>query len=286
MKQIVIAAITGSVLFASAAFAADMPIKTPVPAPLPVSDWSGIYVGFEGGYGWGKQDLNAVFPGIVEPGGVFQWPDVAFQSGKQKGWLVGGFAGAQKQWSSWVFGIEADFDAANIKSSGTASGTAAFFLGGVPGIVCGANNTECLTQTIAGASKIDGLGSLRGKVGFVPAPNLLIYGTGGLGFAHVKNDFTFTYSTQLGPAQPPVPSIVSGASGGTSMLGWAAGAGIDWKWPVDAGSAWVFGVEYLHYGFGVETMTVSDNAGASTAFRASVSADAVKARLSYMFGIH
>jgi len=70
------------------------------------------------------------------------------------------------------------------------------------------------------------------------------------------------------------------------MLGWAAGAGIDWKWPVDAGSAWVFGVEYLHYDFGTQTITVSNNAGASSAVHTTVSADAVKGRVSYLFSIH
>jgi outer membrane immunogenic protein len=171
-------------------------------------------------------------------------------------------------------------------SSGLASATTALFIGGVAGVACGNNNTECHTQTVSGIAKIDELGSLRARVGFVPAPNLLIYGTGGLGFAHAKNDFTFTYSTQLGPNQPTVPSIVSTSAGGTSMLGWAAGAGIDWKWVTDAGSAFVFGVEYLHYDFGTQTVTVSNNAGASSAFHTSVSADTVKGRISYLFSIH
>jgi outer membrane immunogenic protein len=267
---------------------ADMPVKAPpVIAPWP-SDWSGVYVGFEGGYGWGKQDLNVVFPGIAAIAGVVQFPDVAYQSSSQKGWLLGGVAGVQKQWGSWVFGIEADFDAAAIKNSALATSAAPtmFFLGGVGPPACGANSTLCFTQTVSGASKIDELGSLRGKAGFVPTPNLLIYGTGGLGVAHVKNDFTFTYSTQVGPAQAPDAPIVAVSAGGTSILGWAAGAGVDWKLPADAGSAWVFGIEYLHYDFGSQTITVSNNAGASSAFHTSVSADTVKARLSYLFNIH
>ena len=263
---------------------ADMNVKAP-PAIAPrLYTWTGVYVGVEGGYGWGKQDLNAVFLG--DPNVPFPFPDVAVQSGRQKGWLLGGFAGAQQQWGSWVFGIEADFDAADIKNSAVASATNAFFIGGVPGIRCGANNTECLTRTVASDSKIDGLGSLRAKVGFAPVPNLLIYGTGGLGFGHVKNSFTVTDSTELGPNQVPVAPVVSVLTGGTSMLGWAAGAGVDWKWSADAGSAWVFGVEYLHYDFGTQTITVSNNAGSSSAFHTNVSADAIKGRISYLFSIH
>jgi opacity protein-like surface antigen len=70
------------------------------------------------------------------------------------------------------------------------------------------------------------------------------------------------------------------------MFGWAAGAGIDWKFWHDAGSAWVFGVEYLHYGFPEQTITVSNNAGGSLAFSASEHIDTVKARMSYQFSIH
>ena len=120
----------------------------------------------------------------------FFFPDVAVPSGKQKGWLFGGFAGAQKQWGSWVFGIEADFDAANLKGSGTASATSVFRLSSSEDET--AHCYPCLTHSVAAASKIDELGSVRGKLGFVLAPDWLIYGTGGLGYAHVKNAFTDT----------------------------------------------------------------------------------------------
>ena len=41
-----------------------MPSAAPpiIPAPVPVSDWSGVYVGLEGGYGWGHQKTDAAFP--------------------------------------------------------------------------------------------------------------------------------------------------------------------------------------------------------------------------------
>jgi outer membrane immunogenic protein len=143
-----------------------------------------------------------------------------------------------------------------------------------------------LTQTVAGTFKIDALGSLRGKVGFVPVPNLSIYGTGGLGFAHVKSGFTVTESGQVPVGVPAIPTVVSVLTGGTSMLGWAAGAGFDWKWPADAGSAWVFGVEYLHYDFGTQTITVTNNARLSAAFNTTMSVDAIKGRISYLFSIH
>ena len=51
MRQIALAALTASVMFAGSAFAADIAVKTPVPASLAVLDWSGIYAGVQGGYG-------------------------------------------------------------------------------------------------------------------------------------------------------------------------------------------------------------------------------------------
>ncbi len=70
------------------------------------------------------------------------------------------------------------------------------------------------------------------------------------------------------------------------MFGWALGGGVDWKLQLDAGSALVFGVEYLHYGFPEQTINLSDNAGGTFAFRAKESVDTVKGRISYLFSIH
>src|SRR5262245_37084161 len=119
------------------ASAADILRKAPPPAalPAPIQDWSGIYVGLEGGYGWGKQNFSAFDPFfsskeqeirkecLIEEISCF---NATISSVSQSGWLFGGFAGAQKQWGSWVLGIEADFDAADIKGSTTANSTLFF----------------------------------------------------------------------------------------------------------------------------------------------------------------
>ena len=278
------------------ASAADLPSKAPayVP-PVPVADWSGVYVGLEGGYGWGKQNSSFTLPGHCVncdlevnptpwPEEVY-YPDVALPSVTQRGWLFGGFAGVQKQWGSWVLGLEADFDGADIKGSETASTVSnldRITIGGL-GILC-VDVPGCihLTHDASIESKIDMLGSLRGKVGFVPAPNWLIYGTGGAAFAHLKNTVT---STELSNVSD-LASFSSQGSAGTSLFGWAAGGGVNWKWPVDAGSAWVFGVEYLHYQFGDHTITITDNTGGSFAFNTTERVDTIKGRISYLFSIH
>ncbi len=63
MQKIAIVVIGILGLMGTQARAADMAVKAPLPAPPPVSDWSGVYVGLEGGYGWGKQNTNAISSG-------------------------------------------------------------------------------------------------------------------------------------------------------------------------------------------------------------------------------
>ena len=48
----------------------------------------------------------------------------------------------------------------------------------------------------------------------------------------------------------------------------------------------VFGVEYLHYGFPEQTITLSNTGGGSFAYKAKENIDAVKGRISYLFSIH
>ena len=314
MQKIAIVVIGILGLMGTQARAADMAVKAPLPAPLPVSDWSGVYVGLEGGYGWGKQNTNAISSGdpftavITESIGAlvltppFFFPDVALPSIKQRGWLLGGFLGAQKQWGNWVLGIEGDIDGADIKGWGTSnasvsSSNQALFTGGNAGLLFNNCGGPCFTlnQNLSISSKIDALASLRGKVGWSFSPNWLIYGTGGAGFAHVENAVVSTETATISPTLLAVcvfsacnfsANSLSNTSGGTTLFGWAAGGGIDWKLPLNAGSALVFGVEYLHYGFPEQWITISNNAGAIRAFRANENVDAVKGRISYLFSIH
>jgi outer membrane immunogenic protein len=298
-------------LTSPAALAADLgrPVyKAPPPAPPP-QDWSGVYVGLEGGYGWGHQD-NGTVPFLLNPKALdnceysscsdpqsefneFQSflhhnaPDVVLGRVKHDGWLLGGFFGAQKQWGSWVLGIEGDVDGANMK--GSVAGSSSFSVR-----PDGGDEFADLSHNVSLQSKIDMLASLRGKIGFAPAPDWLIYGTGGAAFAHVKNTVTDSELLEYGDDGEGCPSSWVSVctansfitSAGTTMFGWAAGAGVDWKLPVDAGSAWVFGVEYLHYGFPEHTIKFTDNTGVSFAFNAKESVDTIKGRVSYLFSIH
>jgi outer membrane immunogenic protein len=138
MKKLFLASVMVTATMMTQAGAADMAVKAPRAAPIQYSDWSGFYVGIEGGYGWGR---NRYDDGIAGLGSAFQGSDVArllgtgtgvitsaftgpsISTANNNGFLAGGFFGAQKQYGSWVFGIEGDIDAANLKASTASSST-------------------------------------------------------------------------------------------------------------------------------------------------------------------
>jgi len=119
MKKLLLA---GMAVFAlsAPAFAADMPVKAPPPAPIAAFDWSGWYIG--GDVGWqgsriGLSDPSAGATLTYKP----HHDSVAF----------GGFGGVQRQFGQSVLGIEGGYLAASGRASlGTTPGIDIFFPGG------------------------------------------------------------------------------------------------------------------------------------------------------------
>jgi outer membrane immunogenic protein len=104
MKRILLAsvgvlALAGLVGTASAAdLSRQAPVyKAPVYAP-PMYNWTGLYVGLNGGGGWGTADFQGT-----------SW-DVS-------GGLIGGTIGYNWQLGTWVLGLEGDIDWSNIKGN-------------------------------------------------------------------------------------------------------------------------------------------------------------------------
>jgi outer membrane immunogenic protein len=312
-------------------------LKAPPPLPPPVQDWSGIYVGVEGGYGWGRQKGNFVDPFSLRPNvgqffnnatcdfeglgphdcntstgqistGAISEEFAEFDSLLDKvakhaslnlgsldssGWLFGAFFGVQKQWGNWVLGLEADVDGADIK--GSTSSTVHVDTNNLD-ISTPENTRLLLNKTASLESKIDEIASVRGKIGYAWSPNWMIYGTGGAAFAHVKNSLTDSQSLEWDHGSCDggnfnecmffAAASTFSASADQSMLGWTLGAGIDWKWQIDPGSAWVFGIEYQYFNFPTQTFTFSGPSGGSLAFNSSETINVVKGRISYLFSIH
>ena len=195
MKRILLSAL----LVASAvpALAADLPVKArPMPAPVVVWNWDGFYIGLNGGYSWGRSRTSVGYFNtatglpIVPPVGSIT--DATFNL---NGGVFGGQIGYNWQSSNWVFGLEADAQWSGQRGSANflcAAGGAV-----VPGAAvlpgpCLPGSTFLPPGTVGATLSIDQrlewFGTLRGRLGVLVTPSVLLYGTGGLAFGSVKTD--------------------------------------------------------------------------------------------------
>lgn len=157
MKKFVVAATAIAAFgFVNAASAADMPVKAPAIAPSPVYDWSGIYVGVNGGWASGTLDWTWVPPSTATNS----------EGRSMSGGLGGGHIGIQWQFDNrLVLGVEANVLAARMKASPVCVVNAAF--------TCGSN--------------VDRLWTVGPRAGFA-MNNVLLYGTGGYASGRIYTD--------------------------------------------------------------------------------------------------
>ena len=99
MKRVLrsIAVVTACVATCVAAQAADLPMPPayqPPPMVVPVYNWTGFYVGVNGGYGWGNQDPFNLLTNR------FDQFSVPFSGGMFGGTLVAKFNRAMSSWVS------------------------------------------------------------------------------------------------------------------------------------------------------------------------------------------
>jgi outer membrane immunogenic protein len=157
MKKILLAGIAVAALSGASAFAADMPVK--VPPPAPVFNWTGFYLGIEGGGGWADtRHTNVINGGNSGTVGI-------------DGGLFGGTYGYNWQSGSWVFGLEGDFSWSGIKKNFNDTGS---------GFCTGA--VQCVTD-------LRWLGTDRIRLGYA-WDRLLVYGTAGVAYGDVRGTIT------------------------------------------------------------------------------------------------
>jgi opacity protein-like surface antigen len=225
--------------------------SSPVPyAKAPVvtamSSWAGFYLGVHAGYGWGENKFSA--PWSLTPLASFVGP-------RLQGAVYGGHVGYNWQFDRVVSGFELDFSGTDIK-------------GNSPTGFAGA-------ESFASSTSIAYLGSLRARLGWSPSDNWLLYGTAGLGWERLDQNY---HRVDPGPAGTETSdSVVT-----SNRFGWVAGAGVEARLP---GSNWIGRVEYLHYDFG----TIQSSGLINTNIFVPSSAgnhhlDIVRAGLSYKFG--
>lgn len=114
MKEVLLGTVA-LIALAAAASAADMAVRPYAKAPpmvIPIYDWTGFYIGINGGGGSAHQCWDA-----VNVGGVLVAPPLAMGCHDATGATVGGHIGYRWQIANSVFGMEAQGNWANFKGS-------------------------------------------------------------------------------------------------------------------------------------------------------------------------
>jgi outer membrane immunogenic protein len=229
LSQIGVALIT---LLASPAIAADLPVKTSTPPVAPVFSWTGVYFGLNAGWlGADNSMVNQATPGFEEDS-LAALATGEFPLGSKSGFIGGAEIGYNYQFNNWVAGIEADIQGiAGQAVNGSITST-----------------SDTLSSTLTGSMDTRWLGTLRGRLGFLPAPTFLVYGTGGLAYGEVSASTSLTQSDANA-------SFTGGGIGGDGfaelVTGWTAGGGVEWMFTQN----WSAKVEYLHYDLGTASFT-------------------------------
>jgi outer membrane immunogenic protein len=192
--------------FVASAQAADLALPMKAPA-TPAYNWSGWYVGINGGGASGRQDPFNIITDRFDS-----------LSTSISGGMVGGTIGLQFALGNMLLGVEGDVDWARITGSTTATPT----VGGVPIV------------PVTAQTDIDNQGTLRLRAG-VPVGNWLPYATAGVAFLGAHTSLT-------GPGGVAAcGGIFSACSGTNHQIGVAFGGGVEYGFTPN----WSVKLEYL-----------------------------------------
>ena len=210
-------AFAAAATLAGTAFAAE---PAPLPPPIPIFTWNGLYVGGQIGYAWGRDPVT--WSGISNDdelaGGTF--------SHNPQGVIGGAHVGYNFQINQWVLGLEGSVDGTSL--SNTLVVPVNDFVGDTPG-------------SVTASSKPNVQGSLRGRLG-IAFDRALIYGTGGVALTGFDTTIVDTTGFFTG-----VPG--SNATFTNTRAGWTVGGGIEYA----VTDNWWVRAEYRYSDFGYTT---------------------------------
>jgi outer membrane immunogenic protein len=203
MKKLLLGAV-GLLALATTASAADLPARTYTKAPAMAAaayDWSGFYIGANGGYGSSRNcwDLYQTFnnPPFV--------PAFAEGCSKATGAVAGGQIGYRWQAGGLVFGLEAQGDWANLTGSYHSNFNFGF-------------------QNTIERTRLDAFGLFTGQVGYA-WNNALLYVKGGAALVRNRYDSTLTSG--------PFDSAQENRWGGVVGVGLEYGFTPNWSFAVE-----------------------------------------------------
>jgi outer membrane immunogenic protein len=239
MKKILFAvSAVALALSAGSAMAADLPSRKEAPVyvpPPPPPLWTGFYVGLNIGGGWDANGGQSGVSGFYDPRyaiGAPIWNGLLPPTnlgnnlfflpngngvGNQGGVVGGAQAGYNFQFNQFVIGAETDFQGTSLSGGGNNAPLTTF-----PAFFNNPNGNNFLVPigAITGANiSLPWFGTVRGRVGYLFTPTLLLYGTAGFAYGEIN---------------------AWGLS--NTRTGWTAGGGVEWLFAPH----WSAKAEYLY----------------------------------------
>jgi len=215
MKKALLAT-TCMVALTGAAGAADLPLKAAAPVAIPMTNWTGPYIGGHVGVARLNSSCNQAVTNYGYYGQCTQYYGGASSVLSDTGLTAGVEIGYDWQDRYFVYGVAADWTWTDLDRSQVAyhSSPTTF------------------------RAKVDWLASFRGRAGLA-VDNTLVYITGGVALGHVKGENL-------------VPSDFGPGSYGSlskTKVGWVAGLGVEHRF----GRNWSAKAEFLYYDLGRAT---------------------------------
>ncbi|MHB1949238.1 MAG: outer membrane protein [Gammaproteobacteria bacterium] len=208
------------------------------------SNWTGFYLGANAGY-WKSQTNDVTTTGSVS------FINQTFESGSSDianalaqiatnsfslhpdGFIGGGQVGFNYQFSKGILlGLNTDFD-------GLSNSNNRYNLQKTVNL---ADFAENYAGSLSVKQKINYLGTVRARFGYLFCPTFLIYATGGFAYGNVTLDTAWVAQESLGSAV--FPGIATQSNVSKTLTGWTAGGGIEWLFK----SNWSASLEYIYYG--------------------------------------
>jgi outer membrane immunogenic protein len=254
-----ISVLTGSAVSAVAADLAPRPYTKAVPTVVAAYDWSGFYIGANGGGAWSRKCWDVVpFTVNIQVAPPFT---VVGSEGchSASGVTAGGQIGYRWQKSAWVFGLEAQGNWADLNGSNASE--LAFFAG------------------FANRTKIDAVGLFTGQIGY-SWNSLMLYAKGGAAVTHDRYEGFLT--APLGP----MPTGFVADRGSETRWGAVIGIGGEYSFTRN----WSFALEYDHLFMGAREVGLSYDPANFNATQLNHNehirqdVDMVTARINYRFG--
>jgi outer membrane immunogenic protein len=232
---------------ASAADLAARPyVKAPPPMIAPVYDWTGFYIGANGGWGSSRNCWD-----FVDAFGAFVGAEGCHDS---TGGTAGGQIGYRWQAGTWVFGLEAQGNWADFKGSNISLLPGGFVPAGF----------------FRNQTRVDAFGLFTGQIGWA-VNNALFYVKGG---AAVTDNRYRSFVTATG--------VLAGTASDDLRWGGVAGVGVEYGFA----SNWSAAIEYDHLFMQDRTVSFTDTAigGLFANDRIRQDIDLVTVRVNYRWG--